>query len=291
MRATTVRNTFRVVAVLGLFIRAHAASAQAVQGVVIDNRNASGVSAATVRVVEGEKAGGGTETDNQGRFLLRLPGAGVYRLEVTRLGYEKTRSQTFEVLGGDTVTVEFRVAPDAVLLDPMTVTARSTRGRDRFEARMKEWGKGVYLTPDQIDSMKLRTPTDVFREMPKVKMTWEWGERSDGSRGQMPTILSQMGTGCILYMLNGVFVQPPPWATDRPARGAPRQAPGAALSRAVWSSYQLGHLLPEEVAAVEAYRSVAEVPPELRRFTHITRKRGLPLTNCGLVVFWTKAVW
>jgi hypothetical protein len=52
------------------------------------------------------------------------------------------------------------------------------------------------------------------------------------------------------------------------------------------NSWQLAHLLPEDIAAVETYRSTSEVPPNLRRFTHMDG-----LGNCGLVVFWTKSAW
>jgi hypothetical protein len=111
------------------------ASAQAVRGVVVDDQSLTRVSTATVRLVQDGKLGRGTETDAQGRFFLVLPGDGAYRLEVSRLGYETTRSQMFDVERHDTVSVEFRIAPHAVLLDPIVVTARSRRGRNVFEER------------------------------------------------------------------------------------------------------------------------------------------------------------
>lgn len=253
---------------LALVVGVRSTTAQAVRGVVVDDQNLAHIATATVRIVKDDTPGEGTETDGTGRFLLALPGKGVYRLEVTRLGYRTTRSQAFTVEKGDTVSVEFRVAPDAVLVDPITVTAHSKRGRNLFERHREEWGKGVFLTPQQIDSMRLSAPADVFRKMDHVRLTWRMGDRPDGGRVLIPSVASQEGTGCLLYMVNRVFVQPTPW------------------DNGPWTNYQLGGMLPREVAAVEVYRSVSEVPKELRRYTHQGRK-----VNCGLVIFWTRSAW
>jgi hypothetical protein len=192
---------------------ARSVSAQAVRGVVVDDQNLSHVSTATVRVVQGDKLGRSTETDAHGHFFLSLPGDGRYRLEVSRIGYRTSRSQFFTVAHDDTVSVEFRVAPNAVLLDPITVTGHSTRGRNLFEQHMRDWGKGVFVTPWQIDSMHLHEPADVFRKMPDVRLTWSWGNRADGGRGLIPSVVSEEGAGCFLYMVNRVMVWPPAWAS------------------------------------------------------------------------------
>ena len=282
-----------VLAVLsGLWTRS--AAAQAVQGVVVDDQNLSRVSTATVRLVQDGKLGQGTETDPSGHFVLPLPGAGEYQIEVSRLGYRRTRSQAFIADTGDTVTVVFRMAPDAVLMDPLTVTAHSTRGRNLFDRHRADWGKGVFVSPQQVDSMHLTVPADVFRDMKEIKLTWGMGDLPDGKRGLVPSVTSQQGTGCLLYMVNRVWVRPPAssLSTDphqRVVNTAQPTNPVEAESNAVWSGYQLGNLPPEDIAAVEVFRSISEVPPELRRYTHSWRRS--PLSNCGLVVFWTKSAW
>lgn len=284
---TTQRSIFLALIAVLLSGGAYGASAQAVRGVVIDDQSLSGVGTATVRLVQGGKPGRGTETDAQGRFFLALPGGGAYRLQVSRIGYRTTRSQMFDVGRHDTISVEFRIAPHAVLLDPIVVTARSRSGRSIFEERRKDWGKGIYLTPYQIDSMNLRAPADIFRKMPEVKLQWSFGERRDGSRGEIPTVVSELGPGCMLYMVNRVWVEPPPWADSAQSNVGWFSDEGAAKkSKEDWSSYQLAGLLPEDIAAVEVYRTIAEVPPSLRRFTH-----DYPWVNCGLVVIWTKSAW
>jgi hypothetical protein len=255
------------------------AAAQVVRGVVVDDQNLSRVSSATVRLVIDDDLGAGAETDAEGGFTLALPGGGEYRLEVARIGYRTTRSQLFRVEDDDTVTVEFRVAPDAVLLAPLMVTARSGRGRDLFEGR-RGLGKGVFLAPEDIEAMTLYHPADVFRHVDGVDMTWGWGKLPSGGRGPIPTVRSRSLRGCILYMVDRVWVRPAPWEEGD------------------WSGWELAALLPEDIVAVETYRSVFEVPDELRRYTHQRRVHAGPggfttedLIHCGLVVIWTQAGW
>jgi hypothetical protein len=110
--------------------------------------------------------------------------------------------------------------------------------------------------------------------MDRVRTTWGFGTLPNGGRGPIPSVHPQMGTGCLLYMVNRVFVRPTVWSANE------------------WTSYQLANLPPRDIAAVEVYRSVSEVPPDLRRFTHMFRpETGLDVSNCGLVVYWTKGAW
>jgi hypothetical protein len=51
-------------------------------------------------------------------------------------------------------------------------------------------------------------------------------------------------------------------------------------------------LEPEDIQAVEVYRSILEVPRELQRYTYVpSRRGGMGLVNCGLVIFWTRQGW
>jgi hypothetical protein len=210
-----------------------------------------------------------------------VPGRGEYQLEVAGFGYRTARSQSFRVEANDTLSVEFRVLPDAILLEPLTVMGRANLGRHAFERRRTEWGEGIFLTPAQIDSIAPRHPADVFRKMDKVLLRWG-AERLNDSHGSwaVPSISSQLGRGCLVYMVNHVLV-------------SPRQNP--------WTGYQLSGLTPSDVVAVEVYRSAREVPPELRSLTHQSwftpnETPGRPatledITNCGIVVIWTNHGW
>lgn len=249
--------------------------AQAVRGVVVDDTNLAPVSAAMVRLVVGEELREGRETDAAGRFLMPLPGAGDFQLEVSRLGYRTARSQTFRVEGLDTVTVEFRIAPDAVLLDPITVTARSRLGRNLFERRRTEWGRGVFLDRRSIDSIAPSRPADVLEGVEDVVVRYEFGATGSGFMDLLPTVRSVRGRGCVLFMVDLV-----------PVRSLQEE------ETSDWAGYQLGLLEPDDIMAVEVYRSIREVPSELQRYTYVPRRDGgIGLVNCGLVVFWTRQGW
>lgn len=267
---------------LGLFAATTPLAAQVVRGVVLDDVNLEPVIGASVRLVVGDALDVGTETNAEGSFVLALPGEGEYRLEVQRLGYRTARSQAIQVPSGDTVSVEFRVSPEAILLDPITVTGHSRRGRRAFERRRAEWSRGIFLTPDRIDSIAPRYPADVYRGMDKVVVHWGWGQSSTGGYGPVPSIRTFVGRGCMLYVVDWVPVTPEPWAAQD------------------WNGYQLSSLAAEDIVAVEVYRSVLDVPPELQRYTNRMRARwsqgqvGVQWdekTHCGLTVFWTRTGW
>lgn len=255
---------------------------QAIAGVVVDDRTLDPVPGALVRLVIQGRLNRATETDSVGRFFLSTPREDQYQLEVSRMGYETARSQRVLVADGDTVSVEFRVLPDAILMDPIMVTGYTRRGRNAFDRRRQEWGRGLFLTPAQIDSIAPEHPAHALEGLEKVHVAWGWGPTLSGGSGPMPSVRGLLGRGCLLYMVDFVPVRPEPFA------------PGT------WSGYQLGSLLGKDIVAVEVYRSVSEVPPDLYRFSNQVRTifseggGGVQyqyLINCGLVVFWTRAGW
>ncbi len=256
--------------------------AQAIRGVVMDDTNRTPVFGALVRLMRGGEGIGAVETDGNGRFLVPLPGGGEYRLEASGLGYETALSQPLSVEVGDTVSVELWVRPDAVLLDPLTVLGRSRRGRDAFERRRIDWDRGIFITPAMIDSISPGHPAEVLKGLEKVDVRWGWGVSSTGRAGPLPTVRTVLGRGCMLYMVDFVPVQPPPWV------------------RGDWSGSQLSSLEGKDLVAVEVYRSVLEVPPELLQYTDrfrpIWSERSMGMQyqediHCGLTVFWTRSGW
>ncbi|MGW8267121.1 MAG: carboxypeptidase regulatory-like domain-containing protein, partial [Longimicrobiales bacterium] len=128
-------------------------SAQAIRGVVVDDVSLTTVPSALVRLVRNGEAGRGILSGDDGGFFLPVPEAGAYRLEVSGMGYETALSQIVYVDRADTLSVEFRVRPNAVLLQPITVVGRTRRGRSAFEQRRAEWDRGIFLTPAMVDSI------------------------------------------------------------------------------------------------------------------------------------------
>jgi hypothetical protein len=257
-------------------------SPQAIRGVVMDDTNRAPVLGTLVQLLSAGEGIRAAETDREGRFFFPLPGGGEYRLAVSGLGYETALSQPLSVERGDTVTVQLWVSPDAVLLDPLTVLGRSRRGRDAFDRRRRDWDRGIFITPAMLDSIAPKHPAEVLKGLEKVDVRWGWGVSSTGRAGPIPEVRTVLGRGCMLYMVDFVPVQPPPWV--------PRD----------WSGPQLSSLEGDDLAAVEVYRFVLEVPPELRRYTDrfrpIWSERSMGIQyqediHCGLTVFWTRSGW
>lgn len=243
---------------------------QAIVGVLVDDSDNRPIATATVTLLRGPDRLASATTDADGRFVLPVPLPGFYRLEARRLGYALTESQLVEVETGLTLTVEFRILPDAILMAPLLVTARSDQGRSIFERRRREWGRGVFMTPAMVDSINPRNhPAEVFRGRDDMFLSWATAPVASGHHSLIPRMRTFKGWGCLEYMVDKVPVR------RRPLDPAP-----------LWATYPLDGLRPDDIVAVELYRYAGEAPPELRRFA--TRR---DTAMCGLVVFWTRAGW
>jgi len=223
-----------------------------------------------------------TITDDDGQFFMAVPFSGAYRLEAERLGYATGVSQTFPVEQGDTVTVEFRIDPEAILLDPLLVVAHSG-ARGRFNERMDEWGRGIFITPEMVDSIQPQHPADVFRNQEEVFLTWTFSTdcanpppgAGTAYCGPVPIVKNLVGSGCMQYMINNLPIRRTrmPWETGSP-----------------WKWFPLDQLKGYDIVAVEVYREIAEVPLELRKWTDRDEDLG-GVGLCGLTNFWTREVW
>ncbi|UCC24722.1 MAG: carboxypeptidase-like regulatory domain-containing protein [Gemmatimonadales bacterium] len=255
----------------GILLSAQAAlGQQSVRGTVIDDATGRGVPQAEVSLLRGGERLGAVVSDAEGRFFLATTYAGALVLEVTSLGYRTARSQPLELQAGDTLSVEFRILPDAILMEPLLITSRSSLGRNAFRRRQEEWGRGIFLGPEKIQAMELRHAGDVFRDQDKVRVRWGWGRTESGTSGPVPRVDTYLGSGCIKYMVDRMPVRPPRWQENANP----------------WTVFPLDGLQPSDIRAVEIYRYVGEAPPEIRR--HATWGDG---ALCGLVVFWTWAGW
>lgn len=244
---------------------------QAFRGTVIDDATGRGVPQASVTLLRDGSAVSAVAADDEGSFFLPTELVGEVVLEAAALGYATARSQAVELMSGDTLTVEIRVLPDAILMAPLLVTGNSNLGRNLFERRRSEWGKGVFLGPEQIAAMELRHPADVFRDRNDMRIRWRWGRTLSGATGPLPDIRTYRGSGCLKYMVDRTPVRLP---GSRSAQPDP------------WTIFPLDGLQPEDIRAVEIYRYVGEAPPEIRR--HATWDDE---AMCGLVVIWTWVGW
>ncbi len=123
----------RVLALLALLLAARPLAAQTVQGELVDAAH-SPLPGAMVVLLDAEgKVRGRVLTDLAGRFTLRAPGAGSYRLRAERIGFRVTESPALALTAGETRSYRMEGTARAVTLEAVTGGARR-----RCEVRPEE---------------------------------------------------------------------------------------------------------------------------------------------------------
>ncbi|RMH17243.1 MAG: carboxypeptidase regulatory-like domain-containing protein [Gemmatimonadetes bacterium] len=275
---------------------APARAQQVLRGRILDDSTRVGVVGADVQVaLDDSVLVGRVSTGAGGMFAIRLPRGGLYRLQVSSLGYRTRTSRAFPVPEGDTVDVVFSLEPDAITLPGLTVEGDRPgprRGREVFEER-RAAGEGYFVTRAQIDSLKPLEVGEILELVDGVRVSWVQKTLDDGRRQLTPEVTSKLGTGCLVYAVD-----------DRVMRPEDRLNP--------WAVFPLSALRPQDIEAVEVYRHLGEAPRELRnqawipitqnsgrtvRGMGVDASDGLVITNryeeltCGMIVFRTRAAW
>ena len=251
------------------------AHAQVIKGRLIDDETDRGIAGGTMSLMLGERVVDRILSDSTGAFLLQAPTAGTYGVAVQSVGYRQTRSSLLDLELGDTLTVEYRLLPEAILLEPMLVTATSRSGQAQFRRRMNE-GIGQFVTRPTMDSLDLSHPGQVFGHVEGFNLSWGWGTFESGAQGMIPRVRSYMGRGCVRFVLDGVLAGPR-FFSDR--------------GKNPWSLYPLDGLTEGEIMGMEFYRFIGEVPEELKRLATEALNRAGTDGMCGLVMIWTRARW
>jgi hypothetical protein len=213
---------------------------------------ASGGAVADAEVWVGNRS---SKTDSLGHAVLQLR-RNRETVVVKRIGYDDERR---EAAAGST-SLEVALSPAPVALGVLRATATAgplSPSLQRFYQRV-ERGRGAFLTRDQIDRRKPRRLTDLFREIPGVRVTpGPRGERLMMT-GAIPTMYAvnprwEAGDCPVQYYLDGMSYQPD-------FAGVPND------------------VRPDEVEGIEVYRRLSEVPVEFRR----------PGAECGVVLIWLR---
>ncbi|HST57775.1 MAG TPA: carboxypeptidase-like regulatory domain-containing protein [Longimicrobium sp.] len=230
-------------------------SLQTVRGRVVDAATNQPVSTASVRVVEesGEAAVTG-QTDFGGRFNIRLPIAGTYRVTAERIGFAVQTSEPFVVARGANVDVELRMTPVAVALESVNVRVRETPPfRDARAARFWERAdrrRGVYLTPEQIAGKPYVATTDLLRDMQGIYL------EGDPTRGTQ----LYLGVSAIRRCVPTLYID--------------------GLRRRIEQDERLDDYVDRKnLWAVEVYAEPSDAPSELPPDDNF---------RCGVVVIWTR---
>jgi hypothetical protein len=154
---------------------------QAIAGTVVEDSTKVPLPGAAVTVLRPEgEALGTAQADSLGRFRIPLDSAGRFRLRVEQPGYRTVNSDTVSVEDEEVLTVELRMARQAVPLEPLVVITRVDRRITAFYDRVRRGGFGHYLTRADIERRRGMRTTELIRFMPGVRVV-----QVSGCRGCM----------------------------------------------------------------------------------------------------------
>ncbi|HKP75728.1 MAG TPA: TonB-dependent receptor [Longimicrobiaceae bacterium] len=241
--------------------------AQIVRGRVLDARSGEPVPQASVTALTLENRNGGrTRTAADGTFTLELRAAGTFRLRGEREGYQASTSQPVPVAVRESVTVELRVSPQPLQIDPLRVTARVQPPKDPVLERngfydREAGGFGKFVRREDMDLHPEFNLAHTLARVPGVELDRDARGREivTFTRGRMVGTLSRAQQGrrdnCFpLIYLDGSLMR---YTAD----------------------VQLNDIIsPDQVGAIEVYRSAAEIPPQFNGIN----------AACGVIVIWTR---
>lgn len=169
--------------------------AQEIRGRLLDGESGAPVTGAAITLMQGEgEELGRTLTDAAGGFRLAVPGAGYYRMRVTRIGYGAIVTDSVEVGPRETLEVELRALASAVPLEGVEVTAApAAPERSRRLERMgfynrERMGFGHFMTREQIERRSPPETVELFRQHPGFRIV-------PNGAGRGSEVLSTRSTG------------------------------------------------------------------------------------------------
>ena len=241
----------RVCAILALV--AQSGVAQTIRGQVLELGTERPLSRARVSVADDSNRVLATATtDSAGIFVLSLPRAGMYALEVRHLGHQPGVSRAFPLaLGEDYEPLVYLAGGSSQALAPISVTERPSRRSDftRGLAERRARGFGEYMTRAQIERRGATNPIELLRGMSGVTF-------SRSATGRDVPISSRGATGLGGDCPMDVYIDGFPLGPE-PLRTAIR---------------------PSEIEAIELYATAAAMPAQFRHGD----------AGCGVILIWSR---
>jgi hypothetical protein len=251
------------ICLLALSLAPAMAAQVVVDGRVIDDLTARGLPGARVTLLNvSNKLVGDATTDELGHFHLTQRRNGWYRLEITAIGYQQTRTPFVWPMNDYGYTrLEVRLAPHVSLLAPVEVVALSPRATSPVLANVefrRTHGLGVQITREQIEARKPANVSDMLAELPGVYAV----HRGSGAGGRVISMTRALagpaGGPCVVQIfLDGQL--------------ATRNVPGGDVVVDELVS-------PLDVEVVEVFRGLGSIPAEFLTLQ----------ARCGVIAIWTK---
>ncbi|HET9984559.1 MAG TPA: carboxypeptidase regulatory-like domain-containing protein [Longimicrobiales bacterium] len=235
---------------------------QAIRGVLLEESSGRPIVAANISLLlRNGKADFHVSTDTAGAFLIETDAPGIYRLKADRLGYSAATTDTFHLHSGELVQVTLRLAPDAIALTPLTVTARSYPPsayltNAGFYDR-KRLGIGTFMTRTEIARRNTHRFSDVLRSVAGMRI-----DPADAGGRSRSRVARSIGRCQPLLVLDGVVT------TIGGGRSMFRSA-----------DIPLDDVLDAtDIEGLEIYRGSSELPMQYNVGT----------ADCGAILVWTR---
>lgn len=159
---------------LALVVPASPLRSQIISGTLMVAESRSPISGGVVTLLgEDSLAVARLQTDSVGAFSFSLPGRGSYRLRAEQAGYRAATSPALAIGTLDTLQVEFSLAPNVVVLEPLIVTARSRRltaAARAFYRRSESGAFGTFITRAEIEKAHPFRTSELLTHIPGVRV-------------------------------------------------------------------------------------------------------------------------
>ena len=276
-----IRSNSILITATMLIAVAHAAHAQTVRGVVVDDSTGEAVAGVEVFALDLSNTTIAFEvTGRDGRFVMSLP-PGRYAFRALRMGFAPTLTPDLEI-SDDSPPIDLTILlpSERVVLDPVVVTDTvipyAPRPLEGFYER-KRRGWGLHITREEIEEKAPGQFTDILRGLPGVRVVGAGRNKFVVQMvGQVPRL--QVNAYSARDRWRSTAVRDRDAANTEPTAGACPVTYYVDGDKFVPDELGINEILVSEVEAVEVYRRASETPADFLDSD----------SRCGVVVIWTK---
>jgi hypothetical protein len=265
---------------------AEPAAAQRLRGRLMDLQTNEPISSGVLTLLTEDRSRVTTTvSDDSGSWTLNAPGPGTYLVEAKRLGYQPWIDGPIEIRATDDWQSVYHLNPLAVSLDPVEIrgelTQRYLNFVGFFERQKSDFGH--FITRDDIERRRGNRITDLLATVPGVRMVPtgdQFGRLSLQLRGGS---LARGGLCSPRIFVDGLIfsrgdsrqIGADDWGNPEPLF---EESPEESVEDWDLGIDAIAH--PSSIAAIEIYRSGAQIPVKFGG-TSIQ-------TQCGVILIWTR---